>query len=154
MVVADTASGAPEEGAHGESALLVDGAGDGQAVLGEEAVELPLGHGLVVLPAVPRVVQRHLEVVPAPARRLLLLVRQLPLPAAGAVPRRILAAVRRHRLHDSSMCINGSLYHFWVGLSDSLGGVILERREIYRLAGRFDHCWLARGNRAGGGRLL
>jgi len=92
--------GGPEEGSHSEGALVVDGAGDGQAVLGEEAVELPLGHGLVVLPTVPRVVQRHLEVVPAPAAGRLMLLQVPPLPAAGAVPRRLPdAAVRRHRLY-------------------------------------------------------
>jgi hypothetical protein len=56
---------------HGEGALLVERAGDGQSVLGAEAVELPLGHALVLLLAVPRVVQRHLEVgvLPLPAVR-------------------------------------------------------------------------------------
>lgn len=75
-----SAAGAPEEGADGEGALVLEVAIDGEAVLGEEAVELPLGHPLVVLLPVPRVVQRHLE-VPPPA------------------PRRLLPAARRHHLH-------------------------------------------------------
>jgi hypothetical protein len=109
----DNAAGAPEEGAYGEGALLVDCAGDGQAILGEEAVELPLGHGLVVLPAVPRVVQRHLEVAPAPARRLLLALQVPDLPAA--VP-------RRHRLHDSSIYMYRRPTDCWSGGSGWLAG--------------------------------
>ena len=85
--VGRSVSGAPEEGAHGKAALLIDVAVDGEAVVGEEAVELPLGHGLVVVPGVPRVVQRHLEAARASAPRALL----LPVP----VPRRRPALARR-----------------------------------------------------------
>lgn len=56
----------PKEGADGEAALLREVSDGGEAVLGEEAVELPLGHGLVVGLRVPRVVKRHLEVPAAP----------------------------------------------------------------------------------------
>jgi hypothetical protein len=51
----------PEEGAHGKLPLAVEVAADGEAVLPEQAVDAPLGHGLVVPLLVPRVVQRHLE---------------------------------------------------------------------------------------------
>lgn len=53
--------GAPEEGADGELALLLDVAGNGQAIVGEDAVELPLGHVLIVGHGVPGVVHRHLK---------------------------------------------------------------------------------------------
>lgn len=55
--------GGPEEGAHGEAPLVVDVAGHGEAVLPEEAVELPLRHRLVVGSGVARVVQWHPEAV-------------------------------------------------------------------------------------------
>jgi hypothetical protein len=51
----------PEEGAHGELPLGAEVAGDGEAVLAEQAVHAPLRHRLVVRPLVPRVVQRHPE---------------------------------------------------------------------------------------------
>lgn len=55
----------PQEGSHGEVSLLMDITGDGQSIFVEQAVELPLGHGLVVGSGVPRVVQWHLE-LPTP----------------------------------------------------------------------------------------
>jgi hypothetical protein len=57
----------PEEGAHGEAALAVEVAVGGEAVLAEQAVDAPLGHGLVVRLLVARVVQRHPEAAPTAA---------------------------------------------------------------------------------------
>lgn len=53
--------GRPDEGADGEPPLVGEVSGDGEAILAEEAVDSPLGHGLVIGLLVPRVVQRHLE---------------------------------------------------------------------------------------------
>jgi hypothetical protein len=57
--------GRPKESSHGELPLLGDISGDRQAVLIQEAVELPLRHGLVVTLFEPRVVERHLEAAAA-----------------------------------------------------------------------------------------
>ena len=55
----------PQEGSNGELPLVRDVPRDWEAILVEQAVKLPLRHGLVVGARVARVVQRHLE-VPAP----------------------------------------------------------------------------------------
>lgn len=76
----------PQEGAHGEAPFLRDVSHGGQAVLGEQSVELPLWHRLVVGLAESRVVQRHPEVVLVTA----VLLSQAPVR---------LRQFPRHRLH-------------------------------------------------------
>jgi hypothetical protein len=51
----------PEKRAHGKIALGTDISNDRQAVLSQEAIELPLRHRLVIVRCVPGVVQGHLE---------------------------------------------------------------------------------------------
>lgn len=55
------ALGRPKEGSHCELSLLGDVSGDRKPILSEEAIEFPLGHGLIVRFAVPGIVKRHLE---------------------------------------------------------------------------------------------
>lgn len=58
----------PAEGTDGKSPLLLDVTIGRQAVLNKQAVELPLGHVLVLFLRVPGIVQRHLEVLVASLR--------------------------------------------------------------------------------------
>lgn len=51
----------PEEGTHRKVSLVSQVTLSRQSIIGEKAVELPLGHVLVVLSGVPRVVKGHLE---------------------------------------------------------------------------------------------
>lgn len=52
----------PKEGSHGKLSLLGEVSGDRQTILSEQAVEFPLGHGLIVGFSIPWIVKRHLEV--------------------------------------------------------------------------------------------
>lgn len=63
----------PEEGAHGIPPLIVDVTGHREAVLSEDAVELPLGHRLIVGLGVRRVAHRHLEAASSVPQLLMLL---------------------------------------------------------------------------------
>lgn len=51
----------PEKGAHCKFSLASQVTVSRQPIIGKKAVELPLGHVLVVLSGVPRVVKGHLE---------------------------------------------------------------------------------------------
>lgn len=53
----------PKESSDGELPLLINISGEGEAVVGEEAVELPLRHLLIVALRIPWVVKRHLELM-------------------------------------------------------------------------------------------
>lgn len=63
--MADTSASVvrPEKSAHCKAPLLSKVVtNDGQPILGEEVVELPLGHCLVVSLVIPGIIQWHLEV--------------------------------------------------------------------------------------------
>ena len=111
----------PEEGAHGELPLLAEVAGDGEAVLAEEAVDAPLRHRLVVRLLVPRVVQRH------PERR-----RRRPAAAVAALLLMVAATRRRRRLAGLGMLLQGhdartqgAHAHVWLGCYDSCARLLL-----------------------------
>lgn len=71
--------GRPKEGPHGKLPLLVDISYNGEAVFSEQAVESPLGHGLVVLLGVSWVVQRHLKLTYITVLALHLVVTMIPI---------------------------------------------------------------------------